>query len=412
MLSFKEENFVVIDNGSWRIKARKGVPKEIFDVPSLFLTTEVEHKYGLGTEKETSNALDISPGGLNSTENSKYYKETIPPTKGSLSLIPIERGEIKRWADLEGIWRNILLKEFNIKRSRNECPVLLTTPNRWTKTEYERIAQIFFEHFNTPALYIADQALMALFGCGSVNGIVVDVGYGTTDITPILDTSVQYHAIQTLPIGGQDIDKYLLSLLQSDIKLLQEYGNSINLDFARAMKETVCGFMSFDGEETGEERKEVEYMGTQFTIGSERFQAAEPFFAPCLVGKGGLATLPDAIYFAISSCEIDKRGILWENIVFTGGSSLLKGFKERLQKELEVYLNLSDNAGDHQTVKEPRFLKIPDYFTNFKDRPDLAPFLGASIVAKLVFGETNSKSYISKVDYNEKGPSVVHTKSY
>ena len=74
--------------------------------------------------------------------------------------------------------RHILLKEFNIKRSRNECPVIVTVPSTWTKVQYEQIARIFFEIFNSPGLYIANQALMALYGCGSLNGLVVDIGYG------------------------------------------------------------------------------------------------------------------------------------------------------------------------------------------------------------------------------------------
>ena len=73
--------------------------------------------------------------------------------------------------------RHILLKEFNIKRSRNECPVIVTVPSTWTKGQYEQIARIFFETFNSPGLYIANHALMALYGCGNVTGLVVDIGY-------------------------------------------------------------------------------------------------------------------------------------------------------------------------------------------------------------------------------------------
>jgi actin-related protein len=73
-----------------------------------------------------------------------------------------------------------LLKEFSVKRARNECPVITLVPSYWTKEEHERIAQAFFESFNIPGLYIADQALMALYGCNSMNGLVIDIGHGTT----------------------------------------------------------------------------------------------------------------------------------------------------------------------------------------------------------------------------------------
>jgi hypothetical protein len=101
---------------------------------------------------------------------------------------------------------------------------------------------------------------------------------------------------------------------------------------------------------------------------------------------------------------------------------------------LSTYLTYSDNTGEYQ-VKEAKFLKIPEYFTNLKDRHDLAGFLGASITAKvelffvLVFdlqlilftyllfaffklSFPDPKGFINKVDYNDHGPSVVHTKSY
>ncbi|CAG8433834.1 9597_t:CDS:2 [Ambispora gerdemannii] len=405
IFALKEENFVVIDNGSWRIKARKGVPKEIFEIPSLFLPTD-------NLEKRASNDNNNT---LSLTSSSLIAETKIQPTN-SVSVFtsspPIERGEIKKWEEVEALWRHILLKEFGIKRSRNECPVMITTPSWWTKEQHERIAQIFFEHFNVPGLYIADQALMTIYGCGSVSGLVVDIGHGKTDITPIFESIVQYHAIQTLPIGGQDIDKYLHTLLQSDEQLLSEYDDTIDIEFARAIKEIIGGCHDEEEEQhhdDDEERQEVEYLGKRFTIGSERFRAAEPFFNPILVGKDEVASLPDAINIAIGSCDIDKRSFLWENIALTGGSSLLKGLRERLQKELEAYLIISENAGDYQ-FKEAKFIKIPDYLTSFKERQDLAAFLGASMVAKLVFGDP--KNFISKVDYNEIGPTAVHTKSY
>ncbi|RUS32452.1 hypothetical protein BC938DRAFT_475346 [Jimgerdemannia flammicorona] len=89
----------------------------------------------------------------------------------------------------------------------------------------------------------------------------------------------------------------------------------------------------------------------------------------------------------------------------------LQGIKERIKAELLPYLPVSDNAGDTQS-RDIKFLRIPDYFTVLRE-PHFQRFsawLGGEIVAKLVF--PNPTNYISKVDYNESGPSVVHHKSY
>jgi actin-related protein len=44
-----------------------------------------------------------------------------------------------------------------------------------------------------------------------------------------------------------------------------------------------------------------------------------------LINKAGVLSLAEAIYLTISSCEPDKRNTLWENIMLTGGSSMMKG---------------------------------------------------------------------------------------
>ncbi|CAG8457169.1 4529_t:CDS:2 [Ambispora gerdemannii] len=419
-LSLKDENFVVIDNGSWSIKARKGI-REILEIPSVFLPTASGHKLEASEKRENRlSHASRSPSSINETKN-QINSETNLLQKNSSSEFsshssPIERGEIKNWDELEALWRHILTKEFGIRRSCNECPVILTTPSWWTKFQHERIARIFFENFNVPGLYIADQALMALYACGSLSGLVVDVGYGKTDIIPIFESIIQYHAIQTLPIGGQEIDKYLLGIFQSnEQQFLIGYDGTIDIDFSRAIKEITGGYHDDEYEEQDKKDeadkylKEIEYHGKRFTINTERLQPAQPSFNPSLVGKDEVASLPDAIHLAISSCDLEKRNILWENIVLTGGSSLIKGFRERLQKELDKYSSVTANAGDSQ-YKEVKFIKIPEYVSDFKERQDLAAFLGASMVAKLVFGDP--KNFISKVDYNETGPTVVHTLSY
>ncbi len=40
----------------------------------------------------------------------------------------------------------------------------------------EAIASLLFQHFNVPALYIANTSALALFASGKVTGVVVDCG--------------------------------------------------------------------------------------------------------------------------------------------------------------------------------------------------------------------------------------------
>src|ERR1043165_8606705 len=83
------------------------------------------------------------------------------------------------------------------------------------------------------------------------------------EITPILDCSIQHHAIQTIPIGGQDFDEYFHSLLLSDSQFIKEYGETPDIDIARALKESDTCEVLLDVRNLEDKptRMEIEYHG-------------------------------------------------------------------------------------------------------------------------------------------------------
>ncbi len=48
------------------------------------------------------------------------------------------------------------------------------------KANREKMQQIMFEKFEVPALYVAIQAVLALYASGRTTGIVLDAGDGTS----------------------------------------------------------------------------------------------------------------------------------------------------------------------------------------------------------------------------------------
>ncbi|KAI8090018.1 actin family [Halteromyces radiatus] len=408
-LTLKEENFVVIDIGSYITKAGIGT-QDTNKPPSTFV-------------------------------NMADYNN------------PIKNNNIVSWEDLEASWQHILFKELGIKKARNEHPVLFTVPVHWNKLEHERLTQIAFEYLNVPGLYIAPQPLMALYGCGSVTGLVVDIGHNTTDINVVVDSILQPSSNMTIHIGGNILNQYLLQLLQGDNNLVQQCeqaGVKLDEEFATFIREKcdICyvamghelqetasttdesnlagGIAAAtseeitDNETTVEEEEdnkdipenvEIEYQGHKFTIGPYRHKVYDPLFKPDLMGIDTLS-LRNAMFLAVNNCEPPEiRPKLWENIVLTGGCGQMRGLQKRVKADLGHVLSISENAGDTQT-RLVGFLRIPDYFTVLKNKEfqQYSTWLGAEIVAKLVF--TDAKNYVSKVDYNESGPSVCHTKSY
>ncbi|KAI9493592.1 actin family [Zychaea mexicana] len=366
---------------------------------------------------------------------------------------PLKNDTIVSWEDLEACWHHILFKELGIKKSRNEHAVLLSVPTQWSKFEHERITQIFFEKFNVPGIYLAPQPLLALYGCGSVSGVVVDIGEEATQINVVIDSLVQPQATITVPVGGKDFSDHLLRLMKNDASLVQQFegkeGVALDKEFARFVKEQkgVCNvFVGHDVTSTEQsseandienaaaaateeaieddvpstekddddtvkdvsESIEIEYKGYKFNVGSYRHQVYDPLFDLSVVSKNG-PNLIEALRVAASHCEPPEiRPKLWESMALCGGGSLMTGLQPRIRAEVVNVLPCSENIGDAQP-RQVGFLRIPDYFTVLKDRTyrNLCTWLGGEIVAKLVF--VDAKNYVSKVDYNESGPSVIHT---
>jgi actin beta/gamma 1 len=65
---------------------------------------------------------------------------------------PISHGIIENWDDMEKIWKHIY-QELNV--STKEHPVLLTESPINPKSNRSKMAQVFFETFDSPAIFLA-----------------------------------------------------------------------------------------------------------------------------------------------------------------------------------------------------------------------------------------------------------------
>lgn len=69
-------------------------------------------------------------------------------------------------------------------------------------------------------------------------------------------------------------------------------------------------------------------------IGPARFRAPEVLFRPDLLGEE-CEGIHEVLIYSIQKSDLDLRKILYQNIVLSGGSTLFKGFGDRLLSELK-----------------------------------------------------------------------------
>lgn len=99
---------------------------------------------------------------------------------------------------------------------------LLTEPPLNTPENREYTAEIMFETFNVPGLYIAVQAVLSLAASWAsrpidertLTGIVIDSGDGVTHVIPVAEGYVIGSCIKHIPIAGRDITSFIQCLLR------------------------------------------------------------------------------------------------------------------------------------------------------------------------------------------------------
>lgn len=73
----------------------------------------------------------------------------------------------------------------------------------------ERAAEVLFETFNVPALFVAPQAILSLYASGRTTGVVLDSGDGVSHVVPVYEGFALPHAITRTDVAGRDVTDQL-----------------------------------------------------------------------------------------------------------------------------------------------------------------------------------------------------------
>lgn len=309
---------------------------------------------------------------------------------------PMENGIIRNWEDMEHLWDYSFYER--LQEDTRGKKVLLTEPPMNPLKNREKMCDMMFEKYQFGGVYVAIQAVLALYAQGLSSGVVVDSGDGVTHVIPVYESVVLNHLTRRLDVAGRDVTRHLIDLLS---RRGYAFNRTADFETVRQIKEKLC-YVSYDLDLDAKLSRDTTTLvenyelpdGRVIRVGSERFEAPECLFQPNLVDceQPGMGEL---LFNTIQAADVDVRSSLYKAIVLSGGSSMYPGLPSRLEKELKQLWLTRVLHGDSSRLAKFK-VRIED-----PPRRRHMVFIGGAVLANIMADK--DQMWLTKQEWEESG---------
>ncbi|MED6143791.1 Actin-like 6A [Stylosanthes scabra] len=455
-----EVSAIVIDLGSHTCKAGyagEDAPKAVF--PSVVgAIDQMDIDEADNGEKNSESAADAKNNDKPKGKRKLYVgSQSLGYRRDHMEVLsPLKDGIVADWDIVDNIWDHAFRECLLI--DPKEHPMLLAEPSSNTQQQRERAAELMFEKYKAPALFLAKNAVLTSFASGRATSLVVDCGGGSTTVAPVHDGYVLqkgdlgqwfsclhvtrlgclYYtllAVATSPIGGEFLTDCLMKSLESKgIVIKPRYSfrrkeirpgefQTVDLDFpnttesyklysqrviASDIKECVCRAPDTPYDDSAYSNIPMTPYelpdGQTIEIGADRFKIPDVLFNPSLV-----QTIPGIESFAEVAPSV--RGLPQMVI-----ESINKCDVD-IRRELFSSILLAGGTASMQQLKErlekdlleesPQAARVKVLASGNATERRFSVWIGGSILASL---GSFQQMWFSKSEYEEHGASYIQRK--
>ncbi|KAH9442820.1 hypothetical protein Pst134EB_027174 [Puccinia striiformis f. sp. tritici] len=148
------------------------------------------------------------------------------------------------WKAIDALFRHLLFNRLKLSKPPVAQHILLSIPPNLPNSIRDKFTQLFFENLQAPALFLAESPLLQTLACNCTSGITIDIGARSTLIGFVSDSIVLNQSCHFYPIGEQDCDDYLISLLLNENPELPSQLGWTSTNQAETLYHALLGFVS------------------------------------------------------------------------------------------------------------------------------------------------------------------------
>ena len=326
------------------------------------------------------------------------YEATEPQYQTDYNIINLTPGDHKEKTSKEFLefLRDALENKMGI--SPPDYDVIVNISPIKNEENIRIYGRVFIDELGFKAMAMINSSSLSLYSTGRTSGLVVQCGEMRTYTVPIFEGFPLYHALSKNKLGGKDLtDIYRRGIEEANLNVRSE-----DIQTLRNIKErTSCvpyiypcdyyldeNFQDIILEETRLYKLPDD---TIIDIPRKcRLLASEMLFNPKVVDREDLG-LRDLIVHSVRKSEIvndNLKETLVNNIILSGGTTMIHGFSERIRKELSGYKD------ENEWSLEFKPIVVAD------NNRYISKWIGMSMIASM---SAFDKLFIKKSEYQELG---------
>ena len=302
---------------------------------------------------------------------------------------PMKCGYVTDYDKMTELWQTAFDDQLQIDCMDRD--LIMTEMSLTNKLNRQRITEIMFETFGFGRFFLGNQSVFALMGTGRMTGIVINSGFETTHIVPIIDGMSVTNSIQREMLGGNHVTEYMMQLLRENGIYPRNYAEFRLYNMA---KDEQVFFKEYAMQNSLRPSKQREEMNSSFNrgfyaqkqLGDTMIRCPEILFNPNL-NFLDVKPIHQMFVDSYNSLSEDLKETCKSHIVLAGANTMIGGFTKKMEIEVNKLMNC------HFHFQAP------------KNR-DLLAFKGAS-----VFGTTDIENqWVTADEFEEYGSAIITRK--